>query len=138
MPLFSIAARAGRDPPLLPALRAAHARGRSRHALITLPPELDRVLRDYERAWQARDAAGLAALFTRTVSCSRTGSRPYAAAPRSARRYAQSGGPLRCGRSRHDRGKGRIPRRARSAESRAIRLGESSCSRFDAARTVDG
>lgn len=31
---------------------------------VNLPPALDRVLRDYERAWQARDAAGLAALFT--------------------------------------------------------------------------
>jgi ketosteroid isomerase-like protein len=30
---------------------------------VVLPPELDRVLRDYEKAWQARDAAGLAALF---------------------------------------------------------------------------
>ncbi len=31
---------------------------------ITMPPELERVLRDYERAWQAGDEAGLAALFT--------------------------------------------------------------------------
>lgn len=31
---------------------------------VTLPPELDRVLRDYERAWRARDAAALVALFT--------------------------------------------------------------------------
>jgi hypothetical protein len=30
---------------------------------ITLPPELDRVLRDYERGWQARDAQALAGLF---------------------------------------------------------------------------
>jgi hypothetical protein len=30
---------------------------------VTLPPELDRVLRDYERAWTGRDPAGLAALF---------------------------------------------------------------------------
>ena len=30
---------------------------------VTLPPELDRVLRDYEKQWQARSAAGLAALF---------------------------------------------------------------------------
>ena len=30
---------------------------------VTLPPELDRVLRDYERAWRARDARALAALF---------------------------------------------------------------------------
>lgn len=30
---------------------------------IALPPDLDRVLRDYERAWRAGDAAALAALF---------------------------------------------------------------------------
>lgn len=30
---------------------------------ITLPLELDRVLRDYERGWRAGDAAALAALF---------------------------------------------------------------------------
>ncbi|MBK9062854.1 MAG: nuclear transport factor 2 family protein [Acidobacteria bacterium] len=30
---------------------------------VPLPAELDRVLRDYEKAWSARDAAGLAALF---------------------------------------------------------------------------
>jgi ketosteroid isomerase-like protein len=33
-------------------------------AAIELPAELDRVLRDYERAWQARDAQALASLFT--------------------------------------------------------------------------
>lgn len=31
---------------------------------VPLPPALDRVLRDYERAWSARDAAALADLFT--------------------------------------------------------------------------
>jgi ketosteroid isomerase-like protein len=31
---------------------------------IALPAELDRVLRDYERAWQAGDENALAALFT--------------------------------------------------------------------------
>lgn len=31
---------------------------------VELPQALDRVLRDYERAWRARDAAALAALFT--------------------------------------------------------------------------
>ncbi|TBR40561.1 MULTISPECIES: DUF4440 domain-containing protein [Dyella] len=30
---------------------------------VALPPELDRVLRDYERAWNAADASALAALF---------------------------------------------------------------------------
>lgn len=33
------------------------------HPDVTLPPELDRVLRDYERAWRAGDATALAALF---------------------------------------------------------------------------
>src|SRR2546425_4086180 len=31
---------------------------------VTLPPELDRVLRDYEQAWSHGDAAALAKLFT--------------------------------------------------------------------------
>lgn len=31
---------------------------------IALPPELDRVLRDYERGWRAGDEQALAALFT--------------------------------------------------------------------------
>jgi ketosteroid isomerase-like protein len=31
---------------------------------VTLPAELDRILRDYERAWRAGDEAALAALFT--------------------------------------------------------------------------
>lgn len=31
---------------------------------VKLPPELDRVLRDYERHWQARDGAALSMLFT--------------------------------------------------------------------------
>jgi hypothetical protein len=30
---------------------------------VALPPELDRVLRDYERLWAAGDEAGLAAIF---------------------------------------------------------------------------
>lgn len=30
---------------------------------VALPPDLERVLRDYERAWRAGDAAALAALF---------------------------------------------------------------------------
>ena len=31
---------------------------------VTLPPEVDRVLRDYERGWRAGDAAAVASLFT--------------------------------------------------------------------------
>src|SRR5262245_37347614 len=31
---------------------------------VELPPALDRVLRDYERAWKANDVAALVALFS--------------------------------------------------------------------------
>ena len=47
--LAQAAAAAPAAPPPLPS--------------VALPPELDRVLRDYERAWTGRDPAGLAALF---------------------------------------------------------------------------
>lgn len=61
---------------------------------VTLPPELDRVLRDYEKAWQARDAGGLAALFTADGFVLSSG-RP-AARGREAitRHYAGAGGAL--------------------------------------------
>ena len=45
-----VAAQTPTTPPRLPS--------------ITLPPELDRVLRDYERGWKAGDEAALTALFT--------------------------------------------------------------------------
>lgn len=56
--------------PLLGALLAsplaaqATAAERAVPGAVALPAELDRVLRDYERAWRAGDAAALAALFT--------------------------------------------------------------------------
>lgn len=40
---------------------------------VTLPPELDRVLRDYERLWKAGDGAGLAGLFTEDGFIARPG-----------------------------------------------------------------
>jgi ketosteroid isomerase-like protein len=42
----------------------AQATAPARMPSVTLPAELDRVLRDYERLWKASDAAALAALFT--------------------------------------------------------------------------
>jgi ketosteroid isomerase-like protein len=61
---------------------------------VTLPPALDRVLRDYERAWTGRDPAALAALFTEdgmTMSVGRPPRRGHAAIREG---YAGSGGPL--------------------------------------------
>jgi len=61
---------------------------------VPLPPALDRVLRDYERAWQARDADALAALFTEDGFVL-SGGRPPARGRLAIReRYAGAGGPL--------------------------------------------
>lgn len=61
---------------------------------VTLPPELDRVLRDYERLWHGRDAAGLAAIFTSDGFVpSRTGWRRGTAA--ITEQYGNAGGELR-------------------------------------------
>jgi Domain of unknown function (DUF4440) len=61
---------------------------------VKLPPALDRVLRDYERAWQARDPGGLAELFAEDGFVL-AGGRP-AVRGRDAIRaaYAGAGGPL--------------------------------------------
>ena len=61
---------------------------------VQLPPELDRVLRDYERAWQARDAAGLAALFTADGMVLGNGRPPARGSVAVRQAYDGSGGPL--------------------------------------------
>jgi ketosteroid isomerase-like protein len=61
---------------------------------VTLPPELDRVLRDYERAWQARDAAGLAALFAEDGFVLSNGRPPVRGRAAIREAYATGGGPL--------------------------------------------
>lgn len=68
------------EPPALPSL--------------ALPAEFDRVLRDYEKAWRARDAAGLAALFSEdghVLAQGRSAVRGRAAIQAA---YTGSGGPL--------------------------------------------
>lgn len=62
---------------------------------IALPPELARVLRDYERAWRARDAAALAALFAPDGFVLRPGHPPTRGRAAIEAAYAASGGPLR-------------------------------------------
>lgn len=61
---------------------------------VTLPPELDRVLRDYERAWRARDAAALAALFTEDGFVLSNGRPPVRGRAAIRDAYATGGGPL--------------------------------------------
>lgn len=59
-----------------------------------LPPEFETVLRDYEKAWQARDAAALTALFTDDGWVMSSGRPPVRGHAQIAERYAGSGGPL--------------------------------------------
>ena len=62
---------------------------------VALPPELDRVLRDYERAWAARNSEALARLFTPDGFAMPNGA--PALRGRAAIRgggYGKSGGPL--------------------------------------------
>lgn len=61
---------------------------------VTLPPELDRVLRDYEKAWQARDAAGLAALFAEDGFVLASSRPPVRGREAIRGAYAGAGGPL--------------------------------------------
>lgn len=63
---------------------------------VPLPPELDRVLRDYERAWRAGDAAALAALFAEDGFVLQSNRPPVRGRPAIRAAYAsEGGGPLR-------------------------------------------
>lgn len=61
---------------------------------VVLPPELARVLTDYEAAWQKQDAAGLAALFAEDGFVMAGGGPPVRGRAAIERHYAGSGGPL--------------------------------------------
>ena len=63
---------------------------------ITLPPEIDRVLRDYERAWRSGDVAAVAALFAEDGYLLQSGRDPIRGRAAIANQYkGQAGGPLR-------------------------------------------
>jgi hypothetical protein len=73
-------------PPAEPAARPLPS--------VVLPPELDRVLRDYEKAWQARDADGLAALFAEDGFVLASSRPPVRGREAIRAAYAGAGGPL--------------------------------------------
>lgn len=89
--------------PLLAQATSASPQRRSDRAIaadtlpsVQLPPALDRVLRDYERAWRARDAAALAALFAEDGFVLQSGRPPIRGRPAIEAVYAgQGGGMLR-------------------------------------------
>lgn len=78
----------------MPVQRAAGQTPDPPHPSVELPAALDRVLRDYERAWSAGDAAALAELFTEDGFAT---SRSDWVRGRSAirREYQRAGGALR-------------------------------------------
>ncbi len=63
-------------------------------ASVPLPRELDRVLRDYEEAWRARDARKVAALFAEEGYVLSGGRPPVAGRAAIEQYYAGQGGPL--------------------------------------------
>ncbi|HUG54732.1 MAG TPA: nuclear transport factor 2 family protein [Vicinamibacteria bacterium] len=73
--------------------RAAPAAG-FHHPSVPLPAPLARVLTDYERAWQAKDAAGLAALFAEDGYVLAGGKPPVHGRGAIERHYAGHGGAL--------------------------------------------
>ena len=61
---------------------------------IELPPQVERVLRDYEQAWQRRDAKALAQLFTEDGFVLRPGRPPARGRAAILRAYQNAGGSL--------------------------------------------
>ncbi|MEO6526497.1 MAG: nuclear transport factor 2 family protein [Gemmatimonadaceae bacterium] len=63
---------------------------------VVLPPEVDRVLRDYERAWRSGDPSAVAALFAKDGFVLQSGRAPLRGRAAIATAYTgQAGGPLR-------------------------------------------
>jgi len=65
-----------------------------RMSSVALPLPLDRVLRDYERAWRARDPAALATLFAEDGFVLSNGRLPVRGRDAIRAEYAEGGGPL--------------------------------------------
>lgn len=61
---------------------------------VALPAELDRVLRDYERAWQAHDAAALSELFAEDGFVMTGGKPPVRGRAAIRAAYSGAGGSL--------------------------------------------
>jgi|Marorgknorr_s2lv_3_1036020.scaffolds.fasta_scaffold06544_2 ketosteroid isomerase-like protein len=63
-------------------------------ASVVLPPEMDRVLRDYETGWRNRDSDTLAELFTPDGFILRPSHSPVRGRDAIAEAYRNSGGPV--------------------------------------------
>ncbi len=76
------------------ALEGAQAPAPPRLPSVDLPPELSRVLTDYETAWRAKDAAALARLFAEDGFVLARGKPPVRGREAIGKAYAGAGGPL--------------------------------------------
>jgi hypothetical protein len=82
------------DRPAAPATREPSPPATAGMPAIALPPELDRILRDYERDWRAKDAVKLAALFTEDGFVLPNNEPPARGAAGIVGAYTGHGGPL--------------------------------------------
>ena len=62
---------------------------------VSLPPDLDRVLRDYERAWQSRNTEALVSLFVADGFVLQPQRPPVRGQAGLRQAYKEPGGPLR-------------------------------------------
>jgi len=84
---LALAGGCGRD--------AANSEPRAPDSGIELAPDLERVLRDYERAYAGRNPAALAALFTEDGYVLPTGRPPVRGRTALQAQFEGEGGPLR-------------------------------------------
>ncbi|MBQ5941118.1 SgcJ/EcaC family oxidoreductase [Massilia sp. AB1] len=78
-------------PVLAAALNIVRAAAQSLPS-VSVPPEVDRVLRDYEKAWAANDARGLAALFAEDGMALPSNQPPARGRDSIAKAYSGGGG----------------------------------------------
>ncbi len=73
---------------------AAESKEQPQLPSVQLPPELDRVLRDYEKAWVDGDENALAKLFAEDGYLLPSGNAPVKGRDAIAKHYQDAGGPL--------------------------------------------
>jgi ketosteroid isomerase-like protein len=74
--------------------RSALASDQPQQGTVSLPPALARVLSDYERAWQKKDAGALAALFAEDGFVLSSSTPPVRGRAQIQKHYSGAGGPL--------------------------------------------